>query len=171
MEIVTYVTEGTLQHKDNFGNTGVVEAGEIQKMSAGTGVFHSEYNHSNDQMLKLLQIWITPNQKGLKPAWAQHKFTIQDRLDKLLCVISPDGGDSMTINQNAKFFISRIENAELSHDLTHDRLGYLFVIDGKITLDDVSLETRDSAMVSNQDSILIKPQTESEIILLDLPQD
>ena len=171
MEIVTYVTEGTLQHKDNFGNTGVVEAGEIQKMSAGTGVFHSEYNHSNDQLLKLLQIWITPNQTGLKPAWAQHKFTIQDRLDKLLCVISPDGGNSMMINQNAKFFISRLENAKLSHDLPENRMAYLFVIDGKITLNDTVLETRDSAMITKEDSILIKPQKNSEIIFLELPQN
>jgi len=168
MEIVSYVTEGSLEHKDNFGNKGIVEAGEVQLMSAGTGVFHSEFNHSKTLPLKFLQIWILPDTKGLKPSYGQKKITKQDRLNKLLRVISTDS--SFKIHQDISFYISRLEKGELKHQFASGRLGYLFVIDGKVNLNGSELGPKDSAMIEKEQSMTLNSKTFSEIIFLDLAE-
>jgi redox-sensitive bicupin YhaK (pirin superfamily) len=169
MEIVTYVTEGTLEHEDDFGNKGVVSQGEVQRMSAGSGVFHSEYNHSG-KILKLLQIWIMPDKKGIKPEYEQKKFSVEQRQDKLLCVISPKQ-DTMSIHQDVSFYISRLENKKTIHSFGQNRIGYLFVIDGKIKLNNVVLTSKDSAKIQQEKEIEIIPESKSEIILLDMPEN
>ena len=170
MEIVTYVLDGKLQHKDNFGNDGIIHSGEVQRMSAGTGIFHSEYNHSQTEALSLLQIWINPNQKGLKPSWEQRKFSKEQRLNKLLCVVSPIQSEStLLIHQDVSFYISRIDDSSVSHKFAEDRIGYLFVIYGNPAVNDVKLDTKDSLEISDERSILIRSSSPSEIILLDLP--
>jgi redox-sensitive bicupin YhaK (pirin superfamily) len=170
MEIVTYVTEGILEHKDNFGNNGIIETGEVQRMSTGTGVFHSEYNHSNQNPLKLLQIWIFPNKKGLKPSWQERKFTKDDRLDKLLCIVSSNQTDSsLLIHQDVSFYVSRLENGEVNHKFTEGRLGYLFVINGKLKVNRMELDPKDAVKIQHEKSIIMKSSGSSELILLDLP--
>ena len=172
MEIVTYVIDGTLEHKDNFGNNGIIESGEIQRMSAGTGIFHSEYNHSSTTNLNLLQIWITPNQKDLKPSWEQHKFSKEERLNNLLCVVSPRSDDSsLSIHQDVSFYVSRLENSKVHHDFAESRVGYLFVISGKLHINDMELGAKDSVKIQEEKSITLKSSGSSEIILLDMPSN
>ena len=169
MEIVTYVLEGQLQHKDNFGNDGIIHSGEVQRMSAGTGIFHSEFNHSHTDPLKLLQIWITPNQKGLKPSWEQRKFSNEERLNNLLCVVSAESNESLMIHQDVSIYVSTLDNFKVCHQFAEDRIGYLFTISGKVSVNDISLETKDSIMIQSEKSITISSSSKSEIILLDLP--
>ena len=172
MEIVTYVIDGILEHKDDFGNNGIIELGEVQRMSAGTGILHSEYNHSTTDSLKLLQIWIHPNQKGLKPSWEQRKFSINQRLNNLLCIVSPESDDSsLSIHQDVSFFVSRLENFKVQHNFAKNRMGYLFVISGKVQINDVQLNTKDSVEIQSEDTIVLETLETCEIILLDLPEN
>jgi redox-sensitive bicupin YhaK (pirin superfamily) len=171
MEIVTYVIKGTLEHKDNFGNHGVISPGEIQTMSAGTGVFHSEYNHSAKEPLRLLQMWVFADRKGLKPSWGQQKFTKQERQNVLLQVISPKKRNekSLSINQNVSFYVSSIsKDGTIRHKLEDERQCYLYAITGSIKVNDEDLDQGDSAEISESD-ISITAIKDSEIILIDLP--
>lgn len=173
MEIVTVVIDGTLEHKDNLGNHGIIQPGEIQRMSAGTGIFHSEFNHSKEKPLRLLQIWVFSDTKGLKPSWEQKKYTKDDRKNRLLSVIGSKNSkqkDRMTISQNTTFYISNLEKGvDLNHTLQKDRIAYLFVIDGQITLNTKVLHTRDAAEIENEQVLQIKAQKDTELILIDLP--
>jgi redox-sensitive bicupin YhaK (pirin superfamily) len=135
MEIITYVIEGTLEHKDNFGNRGVISPGEIQIMSAGTGVSHSEYNHSANEPLRLLQMWVFADTQGLKPSWGQQKFTKQERQNTLLPVISPKKTNekSLSIHQDVSFYVSSIsQNSTIRHELQNKRQAYLCTITGSV---------------------------------------
>jgi len=174
MEIMTYVIEGALEHKDSLGNHGIIQPGEIQRMSAGTGVFHSEFNHSNEKPLRLLQIWLFSNTRGLKPSWEQKKYTKDDRKNKLLPIISPKNSyqkDRLAISQDATFYISNLETGkDVEYVAQSDRMTYLFVIEGKIALNGKVLNTRDSAQVENEEILKIKAQRDTEIILIDLPK-
>ncbi len=173
MEIVTYVIDGTLEHKDSLGNQGIVQPGEIQRMSAGTGVLHSEFNHSNEKPLRLLQIWLFSDTGGLQPSWEQKKYTKDDRKNKLLPVISQKNSnqkDRLGISQDATFYISNLETGkDLSYIPQKDRITYLFVIEGKIALNDKALYTRDVAQIENEKILKIKAQKDTELILIDLP--
>lgn len=167
MEIITYVTQGTLEHKDSLGNTGTIEAGNIQRMSAGTGVFHSEYNHSKDKPLKLLQIWITPDTKNLKPSWEQKTFLEKDRLDNFFQVIGP-ASHALKIHQDAEFYISKLTK-KTKYQIKQGRQYYLFVITGNITLNNIPMKEKDSAEITNETELDVQSDS-AEIILIDLPQ-
>ncbi len=172
MEIVTYVIDGTLEHKDSMGNIGVIESGEVQRMTAGTGVFHSEYNHSKENPLKLLQMWIYPNKNDLKPSWEQRKFAKEQRQDKLLGIIHPENtqnGHSISIHQDVWFYISNLTKCMTLTHMLQNRLAYLFVIDGQITVNEHSLEKQDSATIQGEKEIAIAATKNSEVILIDLP--
>lgn len=173
MEIVTYVIDGILEHKDSLGNHGLVQPGEIQRMSAGTGVFHSEFNHSDTKPLRLLQMWVFSDTRGLKPSWEQKRYSKDDRKNKLLSVIGPkyaNQKDRLAISQDATFYISSLESdSEVEHDIKRGRIAYLFVIDGKITVNGKIMNTRDAAEIQDEDVVKMKGQKESEIILIDLP--
>lgn len=173
MEIITYVIQGKLEHKDNQGNHGIIEEGEVQTMTAGSGIMHSEYNPSESKPLRLLQIWIFADKKSLQPAWGQKKFTSVQRLNQLLPIVTPiesSDNDTLKIHQDARLYISSLEQGiSLNHKLQHGRKSYFFVIDGAVKINDSMLETRDSAMVESQD-ISIKAEKPSEIILVDLPE-
>lgn len=173
MEIVTYVIDGELEHKDSLGNHGIIQPGEIQRMSAGTGVLHSEFNHSNEKPLRLLQIWLFSDTRGLKPSWEQKRYTKDDRKNKLLPVISPKTSnhkDRLAISQNATFYISNLETGrDLSYIPKSDRITYLFVIEGKIALNGKVLYTRDIAQIENEEILKIQAQRDTELILIDLP--
>lgn len=173
MEIVTYVIDGELEHKDNLGNHGIIQPGEIQRMSAGTGVFHSEFNHSKEKPLRLLQMWVFSDTRGLEPSWEQKRYTKGDRKNKLLPVIGPRNSnqkDRLAISQDATFYISNLEKTrDLRYNLQKNRLVYMFVIEGKVTLNDKILYTRDAAEIGNEETLKIKAQQDTELILIELP--
>jgi len=173
MEIITYVIQGQLEHKDNQGNHGIIKKGEIQTMTAGSGIMHSEYNPSQTESLRLLQIWIFSDKKGLKPSWNQRKFTNDERRNILLPIvtgISSNIKNTLRISQDVKMYISSLEKEkQLDYKLQETRKSYMFVIDGAVKVNDLPLGTRDSAMIENE-NISISAQKPSEIILLDLPE-
>lgn len=167
MEIITYVTQGILEHKDSLGNTGTIEAGNIQRMSAGTGVFHSEYNKSKDKPLKLLQIWITPDTKNLKPSWEQKTFLEKDRLDNFFQVIGPSIS-ALKIHQDVAFYISKLTK-KTKYQIKQCRQCYFFVITGNITLNNMPMKEKDSAEITNETELDVHSDG-AEVILIDLPQ-
>jgi len=174
MEIVTYVMSGTLEHKDSLENTGVISAGEVQRMSAGTGIMHSEHNGSKTDSLRLLQVWIFANKKNLVPSYEQRKFSKEERLNKLFLVVAPD--DTMTekslhIHQDVYFFVSYLsEGALVERKLDFSRKAYLFVIDGKVELNGNVMKTRDAARIENEKKLSIEAMIPSELLLIDLPE-
>ncbi|MBI5698134.1 MAG: pirin family protein [Thaumarchaeota archaeon] len=174
MEIITYLIDGELEHKDNFGNHGIIKPGEIQRMSAGSGITHAEYNHSKEKPLRLLQMWVLANKKNLKPSWEQHRFTKQQQLNKLLPVIVPENyenSEALKIHQDALFYLSTITPQNtVQHTVKEGRMAYVFVIDGQAKLNGRTLQTRDAVMVKNENSISISANTKTELILVDLPE-
>ena len=173
MEIVTYVIQGQLEHKDNQGNHGIIKEGEIQTMTAGSGIMHSEHNPSQTEPLRLLQIWIFSDKKGLKPSWNQMRFLNAEKINRLLPIVtsvSSNVENTLRINQNVKMFISSLEkDKQLDYKLQDNRKSYLFVIDGALKVNNQSLESRDSAMIENEE-MDISAQKPSDIILIDLPE-
>ena len=174
MEIVTYVINGILEHKDSLGNTGVIESGEIQRMSAGTGIRHSEYNGSKTESVRLLQIWIFANKKNLTPSWEQQNFSKQERSNKLLLVVAPDytmTERSLHIHQDVYFFVSSLsEGALVERNLDLTRKGYLFVIDGRLEINGNVMKTRDAARIENEKKLSIESIMPTELLLIDLPE-
>jgi redox-sensitive bicupin YhaK (pirin superfamily) len=175
MEIVTYVIDGELEHKDNQGNHGIIHPGEIQRMTAGTGILHSEYNHSKEKPLRLLQLWIFANRRGLEPSWEQKQFNTADRKDRLLPVIvpenAPDGSGALRIHQDASVYVSSLgKGSKVKHRLAPGRKAYAFVIDGSVSLNGSPMQIRDAARVEQEDNIEIVAGSPTELILLDLPE-
>jgi redox-sensitive bicupin YhaK (pirin superfamily) len=174
MEIITYVIEGELEHKDNQGNHGVIYAGEIQRMTAGSGIMHSEYNHSNEKPLRLLQMWVFANKTGLTPSWEQKKFAKEERINKLVpVVISENTKDvnALHIHQDAIFYLSTLTSGnQVEHKLRTGKKSYLFVIDGEIKLNENMVQTRDAAMIEKESNFVIKAEKLTELILIDLPE-
>lgn len=171
MEIVTYVLKGALEHRDDQGNTGVVHPGEVQVMSAGTGIVHSEYNHSKDDPVHFLQLWIIPRTKGRPPRWEQRQFTLEDRSGKLLPVVS--GGDipkTLTIDQEAVICVSALRAGQaVIHKSRTDRKAYLFVITGSLNINAIPLAEGDQARIADEPEITLQAGKDAELILLDLP--
>ncbi len=175
MEIVTYVTEGELEHRDGQGNHGVIRAGEVQRMTAGSGIVHSEYNHSKEKPAKLLQVWVHADTRGLKPSWEQQKFEKKDREGKLLPVIVPENSKesrAMRIHQDAYFYVSSLAaGAKVSHSLAPGRKAYLFVIEGAVKANGQALAAKDAARIESESAIEISAEKASELILIDLPEE
>lgn len=174
MEIITYVIDGELEHKDNQGNNGVIYPGEVQRMTAGTGIFHSEYNHSKEKPLRLLQMWIFANKRGLQPSWEQRRFSKEERMNKLVPVVAPEntkGGSALHIHQDAKFYLSTLAaGGRVEYSQSPGRKAYLFVIAGEVTLGRIRMQTRDAAMIENEKDLAITSENPAEIILIDLPE-
>jgi redox-sensitive bicupin YhaK (pirin superfamily) len=174
MEIVTYVIDGELEHRDNQGNHGLIKPGEIQRMTAGSGILHSEYNHSKDKPLRLLQIWLFANRRGLEPSWEQRRFDKEARSGKLLPVIVPENatdGQALHIHQDAAIYVSSLAPGnKVEHKLAGGRKAYVFVIEGSVKLNNHPMETRDAARVENETKIAIQADRPTELILLDLPE-
>lgn len=170
MEIVTYVTEGALEHRDSMGTGSVIRAGDVQRMSAGTGVTHSEYNHSDAERVKFLQIWLFPERKGLEPGYEQNHFEEGDLANQLRLIASRDGRDgSLTVHQDVSLFASKLEpGAVVDHRLDEGRYGWLHVVDGSVQLNGVPLEGGDGAAIEEEDLLHITADRNSEILLFDL---
>ena len=171
MEIVTYVLEGALEHKDSLGNGSVLRPGEFQRMSAGTGVRHSEFNPSRTEGVHFYQIWLLPRDLGIKPSYEQKRFAPEEMQGRLRLVASPDGADgSLTINQDARIYLSTLAPGQsLSHDLPLERHAWLQILRGKATAGDIALDTSDGLAVSDQPHLAIAATASAEIILFDLP--
>jgi hypothetical protein len=171
MEIVTYVLEGELEHRDNQGNTGVIHPGEVQVMSAGTGIVHSEYNHSKDRPVHLLQLWIIPRTKGLKPRWEQRRFTAEARGGILLPVVSAGNiPGTLAIDQDATIYASALlAGQSVIHKSRTGRKAYLFVIAGALTVNETPLRPGDQARIADEPELSLKATEDAELMLLDLP--
>ena len=172
MEVITYVISGELEHQDSTGNRGVIRAGEVQVMSAGTGIFHSEYNHSKESPVHLLQLWILPRKRGLNPRWEQRLFTPAERGGKLLPVVSNgDLAGTLKIDQDAQIYISALPaGGEVKHSSRPQRKAYLFAIEGEVSVNGKTLEAGDQARLADEHELSIKAPKDSEFILLDLPE-
>ncbi|MEQ8765506.1 MAG: pirin family protein [Planctomycetota bacterium] len=170
MEIVTYVLEGAVAHKDSMGNGSEIRAGEVQIMSAGRGVTHSEFNASETEPLHLLQMWVFPRKKSTEPRYGQKQFS--DELSgKLRVVVSGDGRDgSLQIDQDVRLFASRLEpGQQVAHDLEDGRLAWLHVATGAVTLNGEELREGDGAAIEDESRLEIEGREGADLVLWDLP--
>jgi len=170
MEIVTYIIDGALEHKDSMGNGSVIEAGDVQRMTAGTGVFHSEFNHSTEDSVHLLQIWILPRETSLQPGYEQQHFGREDKLNQWRLVASSDGQDSsMTIHQAVDLYASvLVAGNELQHSFASGHSGYLQIISGSVTANGERLEAGDGAAIQEVESLTVLAGSDAEVILFDM---
>jgi redox-sensitive bicupin YhaK (pirin superfamily) len=171
MEIISYVLDGELAHRDSMGNGSVIRPGDVQRMSAGTGVRHSEYNHAQDRTTHFLQIWIEPNETGIPPSYEEKRYSDADKQDRLLLIASPDGADgSVRIHQDARLYAARLaEGKTLGAMLGTGRLGYLHLIRGSATVNGERLEGGDAARIHEETTLEIRAASDSELLLFDLP--
>jgi len=170
MEIVTYVIDGVLEHQDNLGHKAQLKAGEVQMMSAGTGIVHAEYNPSKTEPVHLLQLWIMPRKKNLPPRWDQRPYDLAQRTGKLLPVISSgDVPNTMPIDQDATIYVSHLKTGtSVTHESAPKRRAYLFVINGELDVNGQTLKQGDQARIADEPALRLTASQESEIILLDL---
>ncbi len=170
MEIVTYVISGAIEHKDSMGNGTVITAGEVQRMTAGTGVRHSEFNHSQDEELHLLQIWIFPEEKNLEPGYEQTMFSREEKLNQLRLVGSRDGREgSVTIHQDVDLYASVLEqNKQLSLDGVGARRVFVQVIAGEVDVNGERLAAGDGAQIEGEEAVTIGAQSDAEFLIFNL---
>ena len=170
MEIITYILEGELEHKDSMGTGSVIRRGDVQLMSAGTGVTHSEFNPSKKDLVHLLQIWILPDQNNLKPSYQQKMFPEKERSDKLRLLVSPDGQDgSLTIHQDVRLFASLLNKGKkLEYELKVGRHAWLQITKGALSLNGKNLKAGDGAAISEETHLTIEAVSSSEFLLFDL---
>ena len=170
MEIVSYVLSGALEHKDSMGNGQTLTPGEFQRISAGTGIFHSEFNPSATEPTHFYQIWLLPEQKGIEPGYEQKSFDSAERQNQFQLVASRDAAQgSLRINQDARIYLADLaEGKEIDYELPADRHAWLQVLRGSVTLNDRKLETSDGAGVSEERLLKITASEPAEIMLFDL---
>lgn len=170
MEIVTYILQGALEHRDSMGTGSIIRRGDAQRMSAGTGVTHSEANPSPDEPVHLLQIWIFPSQQNLQPEYEEKKFSDDEKRNRLRLIVSPDGSDgSVKIHQDARIFASLLDDGEeVVHSLDTGRSAWLQVAAGSVKLNDVALKQGDGAAVSQESQLSVTAEGPAEVLLFDL---
>lgn len=170
MEIITYILEGALEHRDSMGNGSVIRPGDVQRMTAGTGVTHSESNQSREEAVHLLQIWILPNQEGLKPSYEQKLFTEAQKQGRLCLIASADGReDSVRVHQDASVYATVLGFGEkVVHELAANRHAWIQVARGVVTLNGERLEHGDGAAVSRETKLEIAGLEAAEVLLFDL---
>ena len=173
VEGLTYVVEGLFGHQDNVGGPfGPLPAGSVQRMTLGSGALHSELNASPTEPMRFIQIWILPDTGGLTPHVEQRVFTREDRTNRLLKVIGPEGGDAVKVHQDASVHVASLEpGTEVRHDLGDGRGAYVYLIDGEATFGGEAVSTGDAAKVSDQRSLAIRATAPSELILVDVPME
>jgi quercetin 2,3-dioxygenase len=174
MEIISIPLSGDLEHKDSMGNTTVIKQNDVQIMSAGTGIYHSEYNRNKDKKVSFLQIWVFPKEQNIKPRYGQKTFSPEERVNKLQQVISPDKeGDGIWINQDAWFHLGNLKaGLETTYDVKQKSNGvYAFVISGEVTVNGQKLSKRDGLGVWEADQLNIKADADAEILLMEVPMN
>ena len=169
VEGITYVWKGTFRHEDSLDNDGTLKPGGVQLMTLGSGALHSEQNASTDEPMEFLQLWILPDRPALPPGVQQKQFTRQDRLNRLLEVVGPDGAP-IKVHQKASVYVAALTpGAEVSHEFRRDRAGYLYLIEGAATLNGTRLEGGSSVKMLDEPRIEIRAEEESELLLVDVP--
>ena len=171
MEIISYVLEGALEHKDSIGTGSVIRPGDVQRMSAGTGIQHSEFNHSKKEPVHFLQIWLIPEKAGIKPGYEQKRFEDADKKGRLRLVASPDGREgSVTVHLDTRLYASVLDSgASVNHGLAPGRLGWLQVARGALELNGQSLKAGDGAAVKNEKELSITSRAAgTEFLLFDM---
>ena len=171
MEIISYVLNGALEHKDSMGNGSVIRPGDVQRMSAGTGVTHSEYNHSSSDSVHFLQIWLQPNAIGVEPGYEQRHFPIEDRRGRWVLLVSPDGRDgSIATHQNALMFGTLLPPGEtLEFRFDADRQGFMHLARGQLQVGNITLKKGDGLKIQKHELLEIKGIEDAEVLLFDLP--
>ncbi len=171
MEIISYVLDGELAHRDSLGNGSVIRPGDVQRMSAGSGVRHSEYNHAKDKTTHFLQIWIEPDVTGIAPGYEEKRFAEAEKQDRLRLVASPDGAEgSVRIHQDARLYVACLSaGRSLSQTLAAGRLGYLHLVRGALTVNGERLGTGDAAKLEGETALSLAASEDSELLLFDLP--
>ena len=172
MEIISIPLEGDLEHQDSMGNKTVIKNGDIQIMSAGTGIRHSEYNKNKDEQVKFLQIWVIPNKQGVTPRYDQITLNPEDRHNKLQQIVSPNPEDAgVWIHQDAWFHLGQFDK-DTTTDYTFKKEGnglYVFVLKGDLTINNQELNTRDGLGIWNTNDVTIKANSEAEFLLMEVP--
>jgi redox-sensitive bicupin YhaK (pirin superfamily) len=174
MEIITIPLEGDLAHKDSMGNAEIIKFGDVQVMSAGTGIRHSEFNPNEDKRTKLLQIWLFPNKKNIEPRYQQITLDVNDRQNKLQQILSPNPEDAgVWIHQDAWFHMGKFEKGiTKTYTVKRNENGvYAFVISGSVTINGQALETRDALGITSTEKLEIIATSEAEILLMDIPME
>lgn len=172
MEIISIPLEGDLEHKDSMGNVAVIKNGDVQVMSAGSGITHSEYNKNQDKQVKFLQIWVFPNKRNVTPRYGQVTLKAEDRHNKLQQIVSPDANDEGAwIHQNAWFHLGKFDtNINQDYHLKDKSNGvYFFLLNGDVTVNGQTLNTRDGLGIWETDTISIKANTDSEFLIMEVP--
>lgn len=170
MEIVTYVLEGSLQHKDSMGNGSIIKVGELQRMTAGTGVRHSEFNPSNDELVHLYQIWLLPEKKGLEPSYEELALSDEEKLGRFCLVASPDGADgSMTIHQDARLYLaSLLPGQSVAQQIEPGRAAWLQVLRGNVSVLGNDLYAGDGAAITDENAVTVQASVPSEVLFFNL---
>src|SRR3990170_1967237 len=169
IEGLTYVVEGTFKHVDSLGNDGVLPAGSVQRMTLGSGAYHSEQNGSETEPIRFIQMWIMPREHGLPPTVEQKVFTREDRTNVLLPVFTPDGSSGVRVHQDASVYVSRLEEARsLEHEFTPGFGAYLFLIEGEVELNGERLETGDAARIRDEDRLALRAGQSAELIMVEV---
>ena len=170
MEIFTWIVEGAREHRDSMGTGSVIRPGEAQIMSAGTGVTHSEFNHSHDNVVHLLQIWLLPARRGLTPRYEQRAFPPAHMQDRLGVVVAPDGRDgAVTIHQDATVLVGRLAaGAQVEHPLAEGRSGWVQVVRGTVVANGTTLEAGDGAALTAERAVRVDVRAPSEVVVFDL---
>ena len=171
MEIISYVLSGALEHKDSMGNGSVIRYGDVQRMSAGTGVQHSEFNHSSTERVHFLQIWITPDVTGIEPGYEEKHFDTTSKAGGLRLIASADGRDgSVLIHQDAKIFASILNTDDhVKYELAPTRTAYVHLIRGQAEVNGIQLSTGDALKIREESLIEFKNAADAELLLFDLP--
>lgn len=171
MEIISYVVDGTLEHRDSLGNGSLIEAGDVQRMTAGSGIRHSEYNASASEPVRFLQIWIPPERPGLTPGYEQKHFDREERRGRAQLLASPDGADgSLTIHQDVRLYGLLLgENEGIEWNIDATRYGWLQVVRGELSLGDHHLTQGDGVALAPGQTLNLHGHEEAEILLFDLP--
>ena len=170
MEIITYMIDGALEHKDNMGNGSVIRPGELQRMTAGTGIMHSEFNHSTDDEAHLLQIWILPEQNGLEPGYEQKLFPPEEKSNHWRLVGSRNGRDgSLTIHQDVNLYSTELdENTALDYEFNGQRRGFLQVVHGSVDIAGQTLVAGDAIMTRDEHTLTVSAIERSELLFFDM---
>jgi hypothetical protein len=170
MDIISYVLEGALEHKDSLGNGAVIRPGEVQRMSAGTGILHSEFNPSKTAPVHFLQIWIIPDRAGMPPSYEQKDFPMHERRGRLRLVAAPNGQDgAITLHQDARLFVANLGPGErVVYPVERGRGLWLQVARGIVALNGTEMREGDGASIEGEPTVAIEAETEAEVLLLDL---
>jgi redox-sensitive bicupin YhaK (pirin superfamily) len=171
MEIISYVLAGELAHKDSMGNGSTIRPGDVQRMSAGTGVRHSEFNPSSREPVHFLQIWIQPSSQGIEPSYEEKRFSLQEKRGRLRMIASPDRADgSVLIHQDARVYVGLFDGAETATlNVKPGRRIYVHVARGSATANDVSLNSGDALQLTDTEQLLLKEGNQAEVLVFDLP--